>query len=133
MCKLLFVIGFLMLGLGACQQHQHSHQHGEAEAAHVQLDDGKKWQANPETTQGIRNMQSLLSGATENTAELSAQLENEFNLIFKNCTMTGEAHEQLHNYLLPMKEQLKQLKDSNTEAQREEIQAYLKTYDNYFE
>lgn len=133
MRKLLFAIGFLMLGLGACQQHQHSHQHGEAEAAYVQLDNGKKWQANLETTQGIRNMQSLLGGATDNTAELSAQLENEFNLIFKNCTMTGEAHEQLHNYLLPMKDQLKQLKDSNTKAQREEIQAYLKTYDNYFE
>lgn len=131
MSKLFFLVLILTLGLSACQQHEH--QHGEADTTHVQLNNGKKWQANTETTQGIRNMQSLLNGATDNTAELGAQLENEFNLIFKNCTMTGDAHEQLHNYLLPMKDQLKQLKDGNSEAQRQEMQAYLKTYDNYFE
>ena len=128
MRKLFFLALSLMLGVSACQQHEH--QHGEKEAAHVQLNNGKKWQANPETTQGIRNMQSLLNRATDNTEKLSAQLENEFSQIFKNCTMTGEAHDQLHNYLLPLKEQLE---NSNVDTQRSEIQAYLNTYYNYFE
>ena len=48
--------------------------------------------------------------------------------------MKGEAHEQLHQYLVPLKNRLDVLK---TGAKREEtlldIRAYLETFDNYFE
>ena len=77
-----------------------NHQH-EEEATKVLLDNGKKWKANPETITGIANMQSLvqngISGKTPLTA-LHEPLQLEFKTIFDKCTMTGESHNQLHNF-----------------------------------
>lgn len=49
----LHLLPFLLL-LPACTGH-----HGTAEA--VQLDNGNRWQANPETTTGIAEMQAALA------------------------------------------------------------------------
>ena len=61
-------------------------------------------------------------------------LQQELKTIFDKCTMKGEAHEQLHQYLVPLKNRLDILK---TGAKREEtlldIRDYLETFDNYFE
>lgn len=116
------------------EQKENEHQHGD-EANTVQLDNGKKWKANPETISGINNMSSLvqdgIAGKIER-AKLHDTLQVEFKTIFDKCTMTGESHNQLHNYLLPLKAQLEKLKTGNAES-LEEIQEYLLTFKNYFE
>ena len=43
--------------------------------------------------------------------------------------MTGEAHHQLHNYLLALKDKLVVVSGKNLE----EISSYLDTYSDYFE
>ena len=117
-------ISILMLGftLMACNSH---------ETKPIKLDNGEKWTANAETTEGIKNMQVLMSKSAISADELEDQMKNEFNLIFKNCTMKGEAHNQLHNYLLPLKSRLDKLSE-NSEAQKTEVQAYLDSYFTYF-
>jgi hypothetical protein len=121
---------FLCLFAGLQTACQKTHQHEATNA--VQLDNGKKWVANPETTTGIKNMQEILSGAAGQDKDLKAGLENEFQLIFKNCTMKGEAHNQLHNYLLPLKDKLKDLGAGSPEKLIE-IKEYLDTYFDYFQ
>lgn len=108
--------------------------HGEV--GQVELDNGEKWQANSETTEGIDNM--LL--AVNNTADsetpdyliLKDNLEKEFMVILEKCTMTGESHDQLHNYLLPLKAKYDQLETSSTKQDIEELNHYLSTYRSYF-
>lgn len=112
------------------------HEHEEAESK-VQLDNGKKWKANPETITGIANMQSLvqdgISGKTPLTA-LHEPLQLEFKTIFDKCTMTGESHNQLHNFLIPLKGDLEKVKAGNVNTESlKEIQEYLSTFKNYFE
>jgi len=143
-------ISVLLMGFGCTQkeklseQHHHDDQakveqaeeHAEPEFAPVQLDNGKKWIANAETTEGIRNMLALLetqsANPTSDTKVLKEQMLSEFTAIFQKCTMKGESHDQLHNFLLPLKEKLEKLKGG--EAQDlEEIKSYLTTYKNYFE
>lgn len=100
----------------------------------VTLDNGRRWKANPETTTGIANMAAILGAydaASGDPKALKASLEQEFGLIFERCTMTGEAHEQLHNYLLPIHHQLRDFEA--TETQREALGEHLAAYDNYFE
>ena len=46
--------------------------------------------------------------------------------------MAGEAHAQLHNYLLPIHRKLSDIDLSNAK-ELDELQAYLGTYGNYFE
>ena len=106
----------------------------------VELNDGEKWKANPETISGVQNLQILISDfdQTENSdslSKLSNSLETEFKLIFKNCTMTGAAHDQLHNYLLPMLGMMKKLKTPPLENQQEQLvkmESYLLRFDEYF-
>jgi hypothetical protein len=81
----------------------------------VKLDNGVAWNANIETTNGMHSMQEvILAFRKQNIDSLSKtekievyntvnlELKKEFNLIIKSCSMKGEAHNQLHNYILPM-------------------------------
>ena len=145
----------LLLLLAACnnakQEGEHEHHHGhdsstvipaeahehEGSSTTVALDNGKKWKANIETTEGIEKMKSLTQGAiAENKTpqNLLPALQHEFKTIFDKCTMTGEAHNQLHNYLIPVKTQLDSLKSATASSKNlEDLQHYLETYPQYFE
>lgn len=123
----------------APDEHTHSAQESTPPATtdtlpSVTLDNGQRWKANPETTTGIANMASILGAydpASGDPKALKAALEEEFGLIFERCTMTGEAHEQLHNYLLPIHHQLRDFEA--TEAQRQALGDHLAAYGTYFE
>ena len=144
--KKVSLLGLLLLSLAACKQNTKEPEKTEvvtteaaAEAVHeskaVMLDNGKLWVANPETTEGIKNMQKIIAERKQEAtgAVLKEALENEFQMIFEKCTMTGEAHNQLHNYLVPLKMKLNQLDGTNDEQVISEIDAYLKEYSNYFQ
>ena len=110
-------------------------EHTRTNASAVKLDNGKTWAANLETTDGIKAMQAILNDfdpATDDGAVLKEELEAEFNEIFAKCTMTGEAHDQLHNFLIPFHGMLDKLGSTTTDAQRGELAKYLDTYGNYF-
>jgi hypothetical protein len=118
------------------EQMDNKEEHEETDGK-VQLDNGKKWKANTETITGINNMITLvqtgITGKTE-PSKLHDTLQVEFKTIFDKCTMTGESHNQLHNFLLPLTAELEKLKTSNGDAETlKEMQEYLLTFKNYFE
>lgn len=100
----------------------------------VSLNNGQRWEANPETTAGIKALQQIISDSKpdESAAILKEKLNAEFALIFKNCTMTGASHDQLHNYLLPLKWKINTIEETNKEALKKEIADYLQEYTLYF-
>lgn len=107
----------------------------------VSLDNTKLWQANLETTEGIKKMQHIVASFSEKEnlpsyALLKGALEAEFTNIFEKCTMKGEAHNQLHNYLKPMIDIFEGLGSSNLntcKASFKTIENHLAGYANYFE
>lgn len=102
----------------------------------VSSNNGMLWNSNAETTQGIKNMQALLdnySSETGNSEKLISDLKEEFAMIFKKCTMTGEAHDQLHNYLIPLKTKIQNLSAGITVEKTDDIKKYLKDYFSYFQ
>ena len=117
------------------QQQPQAHENSD----NIKLDKGKKWIANPETTQGIRNMISNVNAFTSGTASkdytvLKQKLETEFNLILQRCTMKGEAHNQLHNYLMPLNDLIRQLQDKNhAQESLTALKTYLNKYFDYFQ
>jgi hypothetical protein len=122
---------------GTAEQHaEGTAEHDESgDASAVKLDNGQRWAANAETTQGIANMAALVNNfdpGTQPPDTLKAELGREFALIFERCTMTGEAHEQLHNYLIPIHKQLNAMNPAD-EAERATLKDYLATYGNYFQ
>ncbi|MBX2983394.1 MAG: hypothetical protein WBB32_13180 [Flavobacteriales bacterium] len=124
------------------QDHDHAameapeqDEHTSADGSAVQLDNGKTWEANVETTEGVKSMQAIVAGfdpATGDGAVFKEELEAEFKDIFAKCTMTGEAHDQLHNYLIPIHKMLDKLSPEPSAAELAELGDYLKTYPNYF-
>ncbi len=108
----------------------------------VQLNDGEKWEANIETTEGIENMHQIIftymnaeDPVDTRCDEIHDELKEEFDLIFTNCTMTGDAHVQLHNYLIPVFGLFEKLEDEElTHCRRLIVQmdSYLYKYNTYF-
>lgn len=100
----------------------------------VTLKNGQRWEANPETTTGIANMVALIDTHTATPGDakaVKAALEEEFGLIFERCTMTGEAHNQLHNYLIPIHQRFSGFEAGDANALAE-MRSYLQTYADYF-
>lgn len=115
----------------------HDHESHALDESTVQLNHGEKWEANPETNEGINNMLALVSKeeaeAATDLKTLQKNLRGEFNTILQKCTMKGESHNQLHNYLHPLKEKIDSLEHANNEGQViDDLEQYLNTYKNYF-
>ncbi|MDG1477013.1 MAG: heme-binding domain-containing protein [Vicingaceae bacterium] len=107
----------------------------------LRLDDGKKWVINPETTSGIENMLALTTIDSSSTtlevyAEIGKNLNLEMKKIFSECTMKGEAHNQLHLYLIPLVKQFRVLEEAEkieiAAEQNNKIIAHLNTYNVFF-
>ncbi len=106
----------------------------------LKLNNGNLWMANAETTEGIEQMKQLIANFNESEnmeayPELKKKLETEFGTIISKCTMTGEAHNQLHNYLLPMKPLFKDLAAEDIETRKaslEKLTKHLSEYSAYF-
>ena len=133
-------LSFFTLGCTAQDGHDHAkHEKAETKAVEseptVTLDNGKRWKANPETTSGIANMIVLVDKQIAEKGDAKAAkaaLEKEFGLIIERCTMTGEAHDQLHNYLIPLKGMLDSLGTTPDAAKLGAMGNYLGTYHQYF-
>jgi hypothetical protein len=147
MKQILILSGLLLAFLFACRnQAEQTSDHAQTPVTHedhaagVSLNNGEKWQANPETIEGIRNMISFVdavpaSPTMDDCQSLKSNLENEFKMIFEKCTMTGEAHDQLHNYLLPLKDRIANLNDkegSSCTTAVESVKQHLGEFGNYF-
>lgn len=134
--KLLTFIFVISLST-ACQHHEHHHADGL-----LSLNEGQRWQANQETTAGIQAMQTLLADfdASDTTQMhrqiLEQSLTEAYQGIFDQCTMKGEAHEQLHHFLLPMNELIKatgSTASADSEKAMQELTRHLDQYKTYFQ
>ena len=113
----------------------------EGTGMELSLDEGKLWKANIETTVGVQNMIELMKNfkEKENVAsygKLTENLKQEFGIIFEKCTMKGEAHNQLHNFLIPIKDLFKGLSSEDIDTCKEsfnKLNTHLVVYKNYFE
>jgi len=107
----------------------------------IVLNNGQRWVANPETTQSIDTMLLLIAPAddlidTNGYSDLEERLQNEYSRIFKRCTMKGEAHNQLHSYLMPLKKKIVELGDGSLEKRKgalQDLKVHLELYADYFE
>ena len=134
------------------EEHDHSVTDSESDqdqtttkvVAAAQKDASGKWIANAETTIGI----SLMVKKIERTLkvnegkidiktyrQMNAKLQKYMDDIFKKCTMTGEAHEELHTFLLPMVDMIKTLGEKGDDEcikAVSDLKSHLDTYNNIF-
>lgn len=103
-------------------------------------DSGKRWNANPETNEGVENMLQLIKETKTETLEeyhqLAAELNEQKNYVVKECTMEGPSHDNLHVFLHPLIDKINALLvvEDLQEAQtlKENTKQNLEKYYDYF-
>ncbi|SEA35515.1 hypothetical protein [Psychroflexus halocasei] len=113
---------------------------GNAWVDEIQMNKNKRWKANPETNQGVKNMLSSIESAELKTLEdyhqLASKLNEEKNFVVKKCTMEGPSHDNLHVFLHPLIEKIAALQKTTTVEESaeiiESIKDNLNKYYNYF-
>lgn len=123
--------------------HEHDSDHEEvalnnAWVNEIQLDNGSKWVANLETTEGVDNMLNLLKTSNPETVEayhqLASKLNEEKNIVVKKCTMEGASHDNLHVFLHPLIEKIGALgKVSSTDEGAEVTASIKENLEGYFD
>lgn len=100
----------------------------------IELVNGERWQTNEDTRQSIVNMLDIVRNFDGDYIGLNKSLEKEFQELFRKCTMTGEAHNQLHNYLFPLVEFFDALKEDESKAKDTlpKLEKHLRAFNLYF-
>jgi hypothetical protein len=111
------------------------HQHSDSEA--IQLNEGKKWKVDDNMMLHIRNMEKdVMNFNSENNKNyplLANKLKSNIDLLTSNCTMKGEAHDELHKWLVPYIELVDKFSKEKSKNQFIEIQESFKTFNQYFQ
>jgi hypothetical protein len=111
------------------------HQHSDSEA--IQLNEGKKWKVDDNMMLHIRNMEKdVMNFNSENNKNyplLANKLKSNIDLLTSNCTMKGEAHDELHKWLVPYIELVDEFSKEKSKNQFIEIQESFKTFNQYFQ
>lgn len=124
----------LLLGCGGDTMPGHRHD-DPAQGSGTAAVDSARWQANPETTEGVHGMQALVDGYPGNGLNgplLRDSLNARMAMIFERCTMDGEAHEALHTYLLPLMGMIKRLPDTPNDAHVDSLRTHLHHFGEVF-
>lgn len=139
--KIIVVIILTSIVTISCKNKKDTPKENQKKEISVALDNGNKWKANIETTDGIKKMQQILNSFSDKDSveaykTLNEKLEVEFTNIFTLCTMKGESHNQLHNYLKPMLPLFDGLNSSELKVCKQNyasLKEHLNEYSNYFE
>ena len=119
-------------------EKQETHQEN---AGLLQLNNGAKWKIDSVTAINTGLLKKTVSGAITNKpanyAETALKLEEGLNKLVKECKMSGAEHDALHQWLEPMIEKTKELKNTGAAESAETIltgiEQQLNLFDQYFE
>lgn len=114
-------------------EHQHATaQHADAATASLQLDHGVKWRLDEHTRAQFQIMHERLSSATSGK-ELGSKLQHDVEQLIAGCTMTGDAHQQLHVFLAQFMPAVNALQETGDAADETQVKTLLAQYPQYFE
>ncbi|MEY8847935.1 hypothetical protein AB9K26_03930 [Psychroserpens sp. XS_ASV72] len=107
---LLLLVCIAVLG---CKQNKNNITETLFELEGLALNNGEKWIVNEETHKGMMRIDSILKASTETTdvKTLGNALSKQTSYIIKNCDMKGDPHDQLHIVLVPILEEISELRD----------------------
>ncbi len=134
-----FMALVLFAGLAACSNPGNSQDETQKSEA-IHLNDGEKWAVNAEMQAPIakaeERLQYFLDNGEEDYNSLASDLKEYNQKLIESCTMKGESHDELHKWLHPHLDLVKDLsstaKPEEGKALVKELQESFKTYHQYF-
>ena len=118
----------------------HAAHHHDESAEPIELNNGEKWVVNEEMKPFVRTGSELVNAYIQEDQSdykvLAEQLKEQNNQLIKSCTMKGKSHDELHKWLHPHLDLVKQLERQDDAAKASEIVLQLKNsyqeYHQYF-
>ncbi|MEP7266434.1 MAG: hypothetical protein ABI844_02325 [Saprospiraceae bacterium] len=116
------------------------HQHND-EMKSIELNNGVKWKVDDNMIIHIRNMEGDVNAfkvkSTNDYVALAEKIKSNIELLTSNCTMKGQAHDELHKWLLPFIELSDEFSDSKKEQESAAVYQKIETsfilFNTYFE
>lgn len=132
MRQLMFVLMSVLL-ITACSSNE--------DTSDLKLNKGEKWKVNeemkPHIEKGNQILNDYVAADGDDYKTLAADLESQNSSLIKSCTMTGESHDELHKWLHPHIDLIKNLADANdataAAAIVKQLEESFDIYHNYFE
>jgi major membrane immunogen (membrane-anchored lipoprotein) len=119
----------------------HHDDHGSGDA--LMLDHGKKWQIDEATRMHVGNIEKAIQDPASGTGDmefyqsLAGFLKENIAKLTADCTMTGEAHDELHKWLYTFIETSKELAAATDGKKADEtaikLKASIEEFHQFFE
>ena len=132
----------LLLLITSCTNQSDSKENSQLEknTYNIELVNNEKWEVNKEMMVHIKDMESNIetvsNQSSPNYEELGSKLDENIGLLTSNCTMTGKAHDELHKWLLPFIDLVKELNAADSKEDQkqsfEAIQESMNEFNMYF-
>ena len=115
---------------------EHHHEASEA----ILLNGTEKWKVDENMIVHIRNMEAEIlafdAANNSNVQALANKLAESLDLLTSNCTMKGQAHDELHKWLLPYIELVDEIKEkgnaSNGDMYHQKLKDAFEQFNLYF-
>lgn len=108
------------------KEHKHHHENIK-----IELLNGEKWTVDKPMMQHIKNIKSDVMQFTGKSLEeyqlLAKKIDTNLELLTSNCTMTGQAHDELHKWLVPFLEKAENFSNSTTTIQAKDNYQIIKS------
>jgi len=134
-----FVAAFsFFLSMSAYGEHHEAHHrhdpadHQQAIEHELVLNDGKKWPMDEHTRSMFEVMVARVEGGGD-IKKLGQQLQNDLDKLIQGCTMTGAAHDELHEFLMVYIPAVHETAEKGTELELSRVKALLAEYPKFFE
>lgn len=134
-------IGLASLIIG-CSNNEEAQKKSDSErnTYNIELVNDEKWSVNKEMMVHIKNMESDIevtsNESSPNYEDLGSKLDENIGLLTSNCTMTGKAHDELHKWLLPFIDLVKDLNATDSKEDQKQsfvaIQESMNEFNTYF-
>ena len=116
----------------------HDEHHDQDASKAIGLNKGQKWVVNDEMKPFVMKGEQLVNTYLEKKQTdyktLAKEVKAENNQLIISCTMDGESHDELHKWLHPHLELVKELENATNPAQADAIVLNLqKSYQQYHE
>lgn len=120
---------------------QGEHEGHAHETEEIVLNKGEKWSVDTDMMLHIQNMEkdflAFTQAKQQNYKLLSKKLQTNLDLLTSNCTMEGQAHDELHKWLLPYIDLVNELSEVENEKEGTEtvkkIQDSFNIFNTYFQ
>ena len=116
------------------------HQH-QMKIESLELNNGVKWKSDSITLANVALLKVIVSGtkkeSLENYIQTAEQLQGGLKKMINECKMKGPDHEALHQWLEPLLEETKEMKNAtevkNAQEKLKEIEERINLFTQYFE